>query len=102
MSLDLTFPGDEPTAPTAAVTPETVKRYFDVAKNTLKLVKLATLATKTKEDDEIVAKVEAALAIVEPYLDEPAVYDVVNFVIGLFKKDGPVAALDALKAILGK
>jgi hypothetical protein len=101
MSIDLTFPGDENVA-AVTITPDAVKKYYGVVKNLLRLVKLGVLATKTKDDDEVFAQVEAALAAVEPYLDEPAVYDLLNFFIGLFKKDGPVAALEALKSVLGK
>lgn len=70
------------------LTPELVKKYFNVAKSSTKLLKNLAKLSPTTFDDNLIGWVEEVLVVLEPYVEEKWVYDLVNSIIDLFKKKG--------------
>ncbi len=93
-NIDVNFA--DPT--TDILNPAVVTKYFGVVRNLVKFAQGIAAITKSTDDDAVVAGITSALDFVEPYLEQQWAYDLLNSVINLFHKQGPVAALDALKS----
>ena len=82
------------------VTPELVQKYLGDAKALLGVADLALRLVPSESAAKVLAAVRTGIAAVEPYLDEPAVYQVVNEVIAVFNHGGVPAALASLAAVI--
>lgn len=83
------------------ITPELINSFLAQLHQLMTIAKLMVMMTPTQKDDEMLANAEKFLAVVEPYLANPAVPALIDFVIHLVasRPNDPSAITDALNAV---
>lgn len=75
-----------------------LKNVMETLKRLLKIGRGLAALTRTDMDDKVLEKLDEILTVVEPFLEDEMLVDLLNWILELFKKESPKVALEKLKA----
>jgi hypothetical protein len=82
------------------MTTQEIQTVVAQVKRLLKMGAGLAAFTPTQLDDQVIAKLQEFVAMVEPYTEEPWLPELFDFVMGILKKDDPKIVLMKLKEII--